>query len=90
MITINDFVDIVASSFFNGSTLTAGLVFYILCMGVVFGFTRSVFQTLIIAIPLTFMFSGPVLGLLPTDLVLILCVILVLGLAMTSKSALTK
>ena len=90
MITVNELVDMIAGSFFGGSVTTAGLVIYVIIMGLVFGFTRNVFQTLIIALPLTFMFSGPVLGLLPTDLVLILCVVIVLGLAMTSKKALTK
>ncbi len=90
MITINELVDMIAGSFFGGSMTTAGLVIYVLVMGLVFAFTKNVFQTLIIAIPITFMFSGPMLGLLPTDLVLILCVVLVLGLAMTSKKALTK
>ena len=90
MITFNELADIIAGSFFGGSLTTAGLVLYILIMGAVFGFTKNVFQTLIIAIPLTFMFSGPVLGLLPVDLVLILCIVMILGLAMVSKKALTK
>lgn len=90
MISINELVNIIAGSFFNGSITTAGLVLYILIMSSFFAFTRNVFQTLVIAIPLTFIFSGAGLGLLPTDLVLILCVILVLGLAVTSKRFMTK
>lgn len=90
MITVNELADIIAGSFFGGSLTTAGLVLYILCLGLIFGFTKNVFQTLIIAIPITFMFSGPVLGLLPVDLVLILCIVLVLGLALSSKKVLTK
>lgn len=90
MISINEFSDIVASTFFNGSLTTAGLVIYIIIMAILFAVTKNVFQTLVVAIPLTFMFSSSGLGLLPVDLVLIICVILVLGLAMTSKRVLTK
>lgn len=90
MISIDELVDIVANSFFNGSITVAGLVLYILIMSGFFAFTRNVFQTLIIAIPLTFIFSGAGLGLLPTDLVLLLCIVLVLGLAVTSKKFMTK
>ena len=90
MISINELVDIVADQLFNGNITVAGLVLYMLLMGVVFGFTRNVFQTLIIALPLTFLFSSGGLGLLPNDMVLILCVVLILGLALSSKKALTK
>lgn len=90
MISINELVDIVAGQMFNGNITVAGLVLYMLIMGVIFGFTRNVFQTLIIALPLTFLFSSGGLGLLPNDMVLILCVVLVLGLALSSKKALTR
>lgn len=90
MISINELVDIVAVQMFNGNITVAGLVLYMLIMGVIFGFTRNVFQTLIIALPLTFLFSSGGLGLLPNDMVLILCVVLVLGLALSSKKALTR
>lgn len=90
MISINELVDIIADTFFNGNISVAGLVLYMLIMGAVFGFTRNVFQTLVIAVPLTFLFSPGGLGLLPTDIVLILSVILVLGLALSSKKALNR
>lgn len=90
MISINELVDIVAGSFFGGSVTVAGLVLYILIMSCFFAFTRNVFQTMVIALPLTFLFSGAGLGLLPTDLVLLLCIILVLGLALSSRKYMTK
>lgn len=82
--------EIVGNSFFGGSIEIAGLVIYVALLAVVFGFTRHVFQTLIIALPITFLFSASGWGVLPTDLVLILIVVIVLGLAMTSKKALTR
>ena len=90
MITVEQLTDIIADTFFSGSVTTAGIVLYILIMGAIFGFTRNVFQTLIIALPVTFLFSPAGLALLPNDLVLLLTVVLVLGLALSSKKALTK
>lgn len=90
MITIEQLITMIADTFFSGSIVTAGIVIYVIIMGLVFGFTKNVFQTLIIALPLTFLFGPSVLGILPTDMVLLLIVVLVLGLALSSKKALTK
>ena len=90
MITIDEFSQMIADSFFNGSVETAGIVLYVVVMALIFGFTRNIFQTLIIALPVTFLFSPAGLSMLPTDIVLLLTVVLVLGLAMTSKKAVTK
>lgn len=90
MISPNQFIDMLGASFFGGSSEMAGLVVYVVILALLFGFTRHVFQTLIIALPITFIFSGAGLGILPGDMVLMLVVIVVLGLAMTSKKALTR
>lgn len=83
MIQLNELVDIVAIEFFGGSVSQAGLVIFALAMVCIFGATRNVFQSLVLGLPVTFLFS--MLGLLPTDMVVLLIIVVVLGLAMTSK-----
>lgn len=90
MLSLDQLADIIADSFFNGSVVIAGIVMYVLLLGLLFAFTKNVFQSLIIALPITFVFSGAGLGLLPTDLVLLLIVILVLGLALSSKKVMAR
>lgn len=90
MINPSQFIDMVAITFFNGSSEMAGLVFYVVILALMFAFTKNVFQTLIIALPVTFIFSGAGLGILPADMVLMLVVVVVLGLALSGKKALTR
>lgn len=88
MIQLNELVDIVAINFFGGSVDQAGLIIFAFAMVGLFGLTRNVFQSLIIALPVTFLFS--MLGLLPTDMVVLLIIVVVLGLAVTSKGVWNK
>lgn len=90
MIQPIQFFDIIGTAFFGGSTEIAGLIVYVVILALIFGFTKNVFQTLIIALPVTFLFSGSGWGVLPSDMVLLLVVVIVIGLAMTSKKALTR
>lgn len=87
MITLNQFVDIVADSVFAGNVAVAGVVIFVVTMAVVFMIMkRNVFASLVIAIPVTFVYS--MLGVLSMDLTLILIVVCVLGLATVSKKTL--
>ena len=90
MIQPIQFFDIIGRTFFGGSTEIAGLVVFVGILAVMFGFTKNVFQTLILALPITFLFSGAGWGILPPDMVLLLIVVVVLGLAMTSKKVLSR
>lgn len=83
MITINNLVDIVANEFFSGSIEIAGLAIFAIVMGLLFALTRDVFQTLILSLPVTFIFTS--FGFLPNDLVILLIIVAVLGLAMSAK-----
>lgn len=87
MITIDQFTDIVADSLFSGDTMVAGVVIFVVTLAVVFMLMkRNVFASLVIAIPVTFVYS--MMGILSLDLTLILIVICVLGLATVSKKTL--
>ena len=84
MIQLNELVDIIAINFFGGSIDQAGVVIFALVMVAIFAVTRNVFQSLVLALPITFLFS--MLGLLPSDMVVLLIIVVVLGLAMTSRT----
>lgn len=87
MISLNQFTDILADSLFSGNVGVAGIVIFAMTLAVVFMLLqRNVFASLLIAIPVAFIFS--LLGVLATDMAVILIVICVLGLATVSKKAL--
>lgn len=87
MITLEDFQSILGDSLFGGDTTVAGLVIFIGTLAIIFALlNKNVFASLVIAIPTAFIFS--LLGLLSTDMSLLLIVICVLGLAMVSKKTL--
>lgn len=83
MITINELVSIVGAEFFGGSIELAGLAIFSIVLGLLFAMTRDVFQTLILSLPVTFIFST--FGFLPNDLVILLIIVAVLGLAMSAR-----
>lgn len=84
MITLTQFRDIVADSVFGGDVTVTGLVIFTAILAIIFILMkRNIFASLVLAIPAAFVCS--ILGLLTTDMLMILVVICVLGLAMTSK-----
>lgn len=83
MIEITEFVQIVADEFFSGSLEMAGLAIFSVVLALLFGLTRNIFQTLILSLPVTFICST--FGFLPNDLVILLVIVAVLGLAMTAR-----
>lgn len=84
MLSIFDVQDLISTSFFDGNLSIAGMVMYILVLMVLFALTRKTQQTLIIAIPVTLVFSA--IGVIPTDLMILLIVITVLALAFTARN----
>lgn len=88
LLTITDMQSIIATSFFNGDTTIAGLIIFIVAIGVVFYATRNVFQSLIIGLPILLIFGQ--LNVITNDMMVLLIIITVLGLAMTAKSVASK
>lgn len=87
MITIAQFVDILGDTIFAGDAGMAGVAVFAVTLAVVFVLMkRNVFGSLLIAIPTAFVYSG--LGILATDMMVILIVVCVLGLATVSKKTL--
>lgn len=87
MIDLNQFQSILADGLFAGNLTVAGLVIFVTVLAVIFVLlNKNVFASLVIAIPVAFVFS--LLGLLGGDILLLLIVICVLGLATVGKRTL--
>lgn len=83
MIGISDFQDLLAGAFFDGNTVIAGIILYAAVMCIIFAATRNVTHSLLISLPVTLVFS--MLGMLSTDVMMLLIIVTVLGLAFTTK-----
>lgn len=82
MLSIYDFQDLVSISFFGGDMNIAGMVIYVVVLMAVFALTRKTTQTLVLSIPVTLIFSA--IGVLSTDLLVLIIIVTVLALAFTS------
>lgn len=87
MITIDQFQSILGDSFFGGDAAVAGVVIFAVTLAIVFVMMkRNVFGSLLISIPVAFVYS--MLGILSADLMVIMIVVAVLGLATAGKKTL--
>ena len=83
MLDLNSITQMLANDFFAGNTDIAGMVIFTICLAVVFVFVKKVFAALIISMPMAFIFST--LGIVSQELMILLVIIAVLGLAFTSR-----
>lgn len=84
MISLQQFQDILGDSFFSGDINVAGIVIFSVIMAVVFVvLQKNTFAALVISIPLALVFLT--MGILTSDLAMILIVVSVLGLATVAK-----
>lgn len=86
MIGLDDFQTILANTLFDGSMQIAGIVMFAAVIMMVLSVVKKTFVSLVMMIPVTLIFYY--LGILSTDLTVILIIIVVLGLAMTAPKAL--
>ena len=84
MISFNDFQEILASSFFDGDLQIAGIIMYIGVMLLTIAVSKNAFFALIIGMAVTLLFS--VMGILTTEMTVLLIIVSVLGLAYTSRN----
>ena len=85
MIEFGDLQEILAEGFFSGNLEIAGILIFAAVLLIVFALTRKVIQALIIALPITLVFS--MMGMLTTDFMILLIIITVLGLAYKTKDS---
>lgn len=86
MIGIDDLQQIIADTFLDGNLDLAGIAIYILSILAVFALTdqNSAFKALIVGMAVTMFFS--IMGVLSTELTILLIIVSVLGLAYTSRA----
>lgn len=88
MIGLADIQKIIADSFLNGDTTIAGIIMFSTVLAVLFMlFNRNVFIALILALPVTLIFS--MMGVLSSDMTILLIIITVLGLAISGTTVFT-
>lgn len=85
MLGIYDITDLFATSFFDGDTNLAGMVIYVGILLLLFGLSRKTQQTLILSLPVTLIFGT--VGVLNTDMMVLLIIVTVLALAFTARKA---
>ncbi len=85
MITLTDIQYMLGDTFFNGDLTLAGLGLFAFAIVIIFTLTKNVFQSLIVGLIITGIFSF--MGILTADMMVLLIIVIVLGLAMTAKSA---
>lgn len=86
MLDLTDLTQIIADNFCNGNTDIAGMLIFTVCLALVFIFVKRINAALIISLPLSFIFST--LGIVSQELMILLVIVAVLGLAVSSKKAL--
>lgn len=85
MVDLADIQDLIAVGFLDGNTAIAGIVIYIGVLIVIFALSKNVVNTLLISLPVTLIFS--MLGILSTDVMILMIIVTVLGLAYTTRNA---
>ena len=85
MIGLADLQRILADSFLNGDLTIAGLVMFSMTLALLFIiFKGNIFTALLMALPVTLIFS--LMGVLSGDMTILLIIITVLGLAINTTS----
>ena len=86
MMQLTDFQVLLADFMFGGDVTVAGLVMFAAVIGVLFILIRNVVASLIITLPLIMVAST--LGIISGDMMILLIIITVLGLAVTARNVL--
>lgn len=85
MITLTDIQYMLGDTFFNGDMTLAGLGLFAVAIVLIFVLTKNVFQSLVLGLVITGIFSF--MGIITGDMMILLIVVIVLGLAMTARNA---
>ena len=83
MLSVNEILDLIANTFFDGNIDLAGIVMYIAVLVLVITVSKNVFYALLIGMAATLLFTT--MGILSTEIAVLLIIVSVLGLAYTSR-----
>ena len=83
MLDVSGIQEIIATNFFGGNGTVAGIVIYTVVLAVVLAISRKLTTALLVSLPITFVFAQ--LNVLSTDMMVLLIIVAVLGLAMSTR-----
>jgi len=84
MISLNDLQDLIGNSFFDGNSSIGGIVIYIAVLALMLVLSKKNINTaLILSLPVTLVFTT--LGILSSDVSILLIIVTVLGLAYKTR-----
>lgn len=84
MLSLNDLQDLIGINFFDGNSQIGGIVIYIAVLAVMLVLSKKNINTaLILSLPVTLVFTT--LGILSTDVSILLIIVTVLGLAYKTR-----
>ena len=85
MITLTDLQELIGVSFFDGNDVIGGIVIYTVVLAIVFVLSnKNTTTALILSLPITLVFTT--LGVLSSDMMILLIIVTVLGLAYTTRN----
>ncbi len=84
-IDLSDIVNMLANSLFNGNVTIAGMVIFITVLALIFALFRDLKISLIISMPVALVFNQ--LNVLDTNMMILLIIVAVLGLAAQGRLA---
>ena len=85
MLSLQEVQELIANEFLDGSMELAGIGIYIMAVLIIFALTnKNPFMALIVGMGITIMFS--LMGVLSTELTVLLIIVSVLGLAYSSRA----
>ena len=86
MLQLTDVQVLVADLLFGGNETIAGLAMFAVIIGIIFILIRNMIASLLVTLPLTMIASN--LGIISGDMMILLIIVTVLGLALTARNVL--
>lgn len=87
MLQFTDLQGLIADIFFGGNATIAGLIMFAFVMGILFALIKNITAVLLVGLPILLVFSS--MGIISGDMMIILIIIIVLGLAMSARGILS-
>lgn len=87
MITFSTIQEVLAETFFDNNMQIAGMMMYVVFLIIAFVITKNLTAVMVVSIPITLIFAS--MDILTGDLLIVMIIILVVGLAMTAGRAIS-
>lgn len=87
MITFSTIQEVLAETFFDNNMQIAGMMMYVVFLIIAFVLTKNLIAVMVISIPITLIFAS--MGILAGDLLIVMIIVLVVGLAISAGRAIS-